>query len=186
MGHAVTLHVAARMVRGPEHLDTILERASRASIDDLFVIGGDAADPIGPYADAGDLLSTLSAHPLRPPSIGIGAYPEGHPLIERETLEAALAEKSQVATYIVTQLCFDIGALVSWLRNVRARDIRLPVYVGAAGPIQRRRLLEISMRIGVGPSLRFVRKQRGLTHLFRSPSGLCDALLRRAGSLPQG
>jgi methylenetetrahydrofolate reductase (NADPH) len=52
---------------------------------------------------------------------------------------------------------------------VRGRGIDLPVYVGAVGPIERRRLLEISMRIGVGPSLRFVRKQRGLTRLFRSP-----------------
>jgi methylenetetrahydrofolate reductase (NADPH) len=52
---------------------------------------------------------------------------------------------------------------------VRARGIDLPVYVGAVGPIERRRLLEISMKIGVGPSLRFVRKQRGLSTLFRKP-----------------
>jgi methylenetetrahydrofolate reductase (NADPH) len=58
---------------------------------------------------------------------------------------------------------------VRWLESVRARRISLPVFAGAVGPIERRKLLEISARIGVGPSLRFVRKQRGLTRLFRSP-----------------
>jgi methylenetetrahydrofolate reductase (NADPH) len=168
-GHAVTLHVAARMVRGEEHLDEILGRATDAGIDDLFVIGGDAPEPLGPYTGAGELLDVLDRHPLRPRQIGIGAYPEGHPLIDPVALEAALEQKSAVADYIATQLCFDNAALLTWLEGVRARGIDLPLYVGAAGPIERRRLLEISMRIGVGPSLRFVRKQHGLTELFRSP-----------------
>ena len=84
-------------------------------------------------------------------------------------LDAALEQKSEVADYIATQLCFDAKALLSWLAGVRNRGIEVPVYVGAVGPIERRRLLEISMRIGVGPSLRFVRKQRGLAALARSP-----------------
>jgi methylenetetrahydrofolate reductase (NADPH) len=169
LGHRVTFHVAARMVRGSAHLDEILQRAAEAGIDDLLVIGGDAAEPLGPYTSAGELLEVLAGHPLRPAAVGIGGYPEGHPLIEQDALDAALQHKAPLASYIVTQLCFDADVLLSWLERLRARGIELPVYVGAPGPIDRRRLLDISLRIGVGPSLRFVRKQRGLTQLFRSP-----------------
>jgi methylenetetrahydrofolate reductase (NADPH) len=169
LGHTVTLHVAARMVRSAAHLDEILARTTEAGIDDLFVIGGDAESPLGPFGAAGELLELLAEHPSRPSTIGIGGYPEGHPLIAPEVLEAALEEKSQVASYIVTQLCFDVPALLAWLRDVRGRGIELPVLLGAVGPVERRRLLEIATRIGVGPSLRFVRKQHGLARLFRSP-----------------
>jgi methylenetetrahydrofolate reductase (NADPH) len=169
-GHAVTLHLAARMVRDEDHLDEILERTRGAGIDDLFVIGGDAPEPLGPYTAAGELLEVLVGHPLRPPLIGIGAYPEGHPLIAPDVLEAALDEKAKVADYLVTQLCFDTKALLAWLDGVRGRGIDLPLYLGAVGPIERVRLLEIATRIGVGPSLRFLRKQRGITQLFRNPA----------------
>ncbi len=170
VGHSVTPHIAARMVRGESHLTEILERTTAAGIDDLFVIGGDAVEPLGPYAGAGELLEVLAAHPLRPSLIGIGGYPEGHPLIDPPVLQSALAEKARVASYVVTQLCFDMDTVLRWLEGVRAQGIELPVLLGAVGPVERRRLLEIATRIGVGPSLRFVRKQRGLTRLFRSPT----------------
>jgi hypothetical protein len=55
LGHRVTLHLAARMVRGPSHLERPLARAADAGIDDLFVVGGDTLEPLGPYASAGAL-----------------------------------------------------------------------------------------------------------------------------------
>lgn len=169
-GHTVTIHVAARMVRGEDHLTEILRRARVAGIDDLFVIGGDAEEPSGPFASAGDLLQVLVGHPLRPATIGIGAYPEGHPLIAPDVLAAALEEKAKVADYIVTQLCFDMKTVTNWLEGVRAKGITQPVVLGAVGPVERMRLLEIATRIGVGPSLRFLKKQRGIMQLFRSPT----------------
>jgi methylenetetrahydrofolate reductase (NADH) len=169
LGHHVTLHLAARMVRNREHLDEILTRASEAGIDDVFVIGGDVREPVGSYRSAGELLDDLSGHPLRPAAVGIAAYPEGHPLIDDDELEAALRDKAPLATYIVTQICFDAGVLLAWLARLRASGIGLPLYVGAAGQVDRRRLLEISVRVGVGPSLRFLRKQRSVGRLLRGP-----------------
>jgi methylenetetrahydrofolate reductase (NADH) len=169
LGHRLTVHMAARMVRGESHLDELLGRAHDAGIDDLFVVGGDAPEPLGPYASAGELLDVLVDHRLKPSRIGIGGYPEGHPLIATDVLNAVLEQKAAHADYIATQLCFDKKALLSWIEGVRGRGIDLPLYVGAVGPIERRRLLEISMKIGVGPSLRFLRKQHGLTRLFRKP-----------------
>jgi len=161
LGHRVTLHLAARMVTNRAHLDGILERTTAAGIDDIFVVGGDRPEPIGAYCSAGDVLEVLAGHPLRPAAIGVGGYPEGHPLIDDQTLQAALAHKAQLATYMVTQICFDPDVLLGWLAQQRAAGIELPLYAGMTGQVDRRRLLEISVRIGVGPSLRFLRKQRG-------------------------
>lgn len=171
LGHHLTLHLAARMVRDRAHLDAILTRTTAAGVDDVFVIGGDLHEPTGPYGSAGELLDVLSDHPLRPSMIGVAAYPEGHPLIDDRQLEAALEHKAQLATYIVTQICFDADVLVAWLTRLRESGIDLPLYAGVTGQVDRRRLLEISVRVGVGPSLRFLRGQHSVGRLLRGSSG---------------
>jgi methylenetetrahydrofolate reductase (NADPH) len=176
LGHGVTVHLAVRMVRGRAHLETLLERAHAAGIDDLFVVGGDAKEPLGPYASAQEVLEILAGHPLRPARIGVGAYPEGHPLIEEGVLADALLRKNDLADYMTTQMCFDAGVLEQWLRDTRAGGVTLPLYAGVPGPIDRRRLLDISMKVGVGSSLRFLRKQTGLMTLFRRPGHEANGL----------
>jgi methylenetetrahydrofolate reductase (NADPH) len=176
LGHGVTMHVAVRMLRDRAHLEAVLERAASAGVDDLFVVGGDEKDPHGPYAAAGDVLELLADHPLRPARLGVGAYPEGHPLIPQADLDAALMRKNELADYMATQLCFDADVLLRWIEDVRARGVTLPLYAGIPGPIERRRLLDISMKVGVGASLRFVRKQHGILGLLRRPGHEADAL----------
>jgi methylenetetrahydrofolate reductase (NADH) len=166
IGHAVTVHLAARMIRDRQHLDALLASIADAGVDDLFLIGGDADPPQGAYASATELLPLVAEHPDRPRTIGIAGYPEGHPLIADETLDQALREKSRFADYVTTQMCFDPRVLRSWIAQRRERGLALPVLIGLPGQIARRRLLEMSARIGVGPSLRFVRKQRGLRSLL--------------------
>ena len=176
LGHGVTVHLAVRMVRDRAHLEGILERVSAAGIDDLFVVGGDAPDPHGPYAEASDVLDILAAHPLRPRHVGVGAYPEGHPLIDGRVLDEALLRKDGLADYMATQLCFDPEVLLAWLEGVRARGVSLPLYAGVPGPIERRKLLEISTKVGVGASLRFLRKQHGILSLLKRPGHEADTL----------
>lgn len=167
LGHTVTVHLAARMIRDRAHLDDLLGAMARAGIDDAFVIGGDATPPAGSFSSAVELLPVVHEHPNRPHRIGIAGYPEGHPLIAAEELAEALARKAGQAEYVTTQLCFDPDALVRWVEQTRAAGIHLPVFVGLPGVVDRRRLLEISMRVGVGPSLAFLRKQRGIRNLLR-------------------
>jgi methylenetetrahydrofolate reductase (NADPH) len=183
-GHGVTVHVAARMVRDQAHLDELLDGMAQAEAD-LFLIGGDATPPHGPWSSAAELLPLIAEHPRRPREIGIAGYPEGHPLIDPDTLADALRQKSALADYITTQLCFDPDAVLSWLRETRVRGVTLPVLVGLAGMVDRRRLLEMSVRIGVGPSLSFLRKQRGLRKLLGpsriTPDRVHDALAPYVG-----
>ena len=170
MGHQVTVHVAARMVTDRAHLDRILAAMAQAGVDDLFLIGGDADPPLGAYSSAVELLEVVAAHPDRPRAIGIAGYPEGHPAIADEVLEQALADKSRHADYVATQMCFDPDALVAWARRQRARGVTLPVLIGVPGKVSRTKLLELSARIGVGPSLSFLRKQRGIRALLSKGS----------------
>jgi methylenetetrahydrofolate reductase (NADPH) len=178
IGHDVTVHFCARMVRDRAHLDELLARMAGAGIDDAFIVGGDATEPIGPYPSALEILPIVHEHPNRPRTIGIAGYPEGHPLIDSATLAEALRQKSAIADYVTTQLCFDPDAILRF-----AHQVELPLIVGLPGIVDRRRLLEVSVKVGVGPSLRYLRKQRGLRRFFRlsaSADALYDALVLHA------
>jgi methylenetetrahydrofolate reductase (NADPH) len=177
LGHSVTVHVAARMVRDRGHLDELLAKMDEAGVDDVFLIGGDVTPPQGPYPSAMELLPVIDEHPRRPSMIGIAGYPEGHPLIDSGRLAEALEQKSTRADYITTQLCFDPGAVIDWVANTRELGVTLPVLLGVPGVVDRGRLLKISMRIGVGPSRAFVRKQRGLRSLLTHPTATADRVL---------
>jgi methylenetetrahydrofolate reductase (NADPH) len=166
LGHQVTVHVAARMVRDRAHLDAILGAMAETGADDLFLIGGDADPPRGEYDSAVELIKVVAEHRLRPRSVGIAGYPEGHPAISDEALADALAHKAQFADYVATQMCFDHKALLAWVTRQRNDGLTLPVLVGMPGKVSRAKLLELSARIGVGPSLSFLRKQRGIRALL--------------------
>jgi methylenetetrahydrofolate reductase (NADPH) len=176
LGHAVTVHLAARMVRDRAHVDELLAAMAEAGVEDVLLIGGDATPPHGSYSSAVDLLPVIAEHPRRPAEIGIAGYPEGHPLVDDGTLAEVLERKSGLASYITTQLCFEPETLLTWIRETRERGVSLPILVGTPGVVDRRRLLEVSVRIGVGPSLAFVRKQRGLRRLLGSATGTADRL----------
>ena len=179
LGHPVTVHVAARMVRDRAHLDAVLSGMAAAGADDLFLVAGDVKEQQGEYASAVELLPLIAEHPQRPPSIGITGYPEDHPFISDEDLEAALRQKSQHADYVTTQMCFDPNALREWVIRHREQGMTLPVVIGMPGKVKRKRLLTMSTQIGVGPSVRFLRKQRGLLSLLSRRSTadrLYDAL----------
>jgi len=168
-GYDVVPHLAARMIDGRGQLEEIVGRYAAAGVTQAFVIGGDVSPPAGRYAAAADLLEELATvhHPFT--RIGIGGYPEGHPLIADDALLEALLRKQQHADVIVTQLCFDADALVRWIRSLRDAGVELPVIVGLPGAVERRKLAEISLRTGVGASLRYLRKHgREVLTLSRS------------------
>jgi methylenetetrahydrofolate reductase (NADPH) len=149
---------------------------AEAGVDDLFLIGGDATPPAGDFSSAVELLPVIADHPQRPRTIGIAGYPEGHPQIDDETLADALEQKSALSDYVTTQLCFDPDAVLAWVDETRRRGITLPVLIGIPGAVERRRLLNMAMRVGVGPSLRFARKQRGLRQLLGRSTSAADRL----------
>jgi methylenetetrahydrofolate reductase (NADPH) len=162
-------HVSARLIRSHDHLNTLLNRLSDASIRDIYVIGGDSDTPSGPFADATSLLKQIDTSDVGFEQVGVAGYPEGHPKIPDAHLWETLHEKQTHATYMITQMCFNPRAIIDWLRAARSRGITLPVWIGLPGVASRMHLLRIAGRIGVGESAGFLAKNRGLISRFFTP-----------------
>jgi len=160
-GFDVVPHLAARQLESEQELRRFVARLQELGMSDLYLIGGDAPQPAGPYNSAAGVLAALQQFDHGLKRIGVACYPEGHPKITDEALMAALLAKQPYASYMVSQLCFSPDALASWLDRVRKLGIDLPVHVGLAAPMQIRKLVELSPRIGVGASVRYLTKQHG-------------------------
>jgi methylenetetrahydrofolate reductase (NADPH) len=181
-GFNVIPHLAARQVADRAELEQFVRRVEKAGVTDLYVIGGDADRPAGRYSTALEVLRDLADMDHSLTRLGVACYPEGHPKIDDSVLLEALQAKQGYADYMVSQLCFDPSALVGWLGRVRDAGVHLPTRIGLAAPISVRKLAELSLKIGVGQSLRFLTKQHGLvgnlilgTNSYR-PEDLLEAI----------
>lgn len=158
-GFKIVPHVAARMVRDRSHLIEIIKRLDDTPIVSLFVPGGDADKPAGKYSSALELLRDIAEIDHKFTEIGVAAHPERHPFLSDEILLEQLLKKQEFATYFVTQMCFDADVLGRWIREIRDFGITLPAWIGIPGASDRSALIRTSLRIGVGDSLRFLKKQ---------------------------
>jgi methylenetetrahydrofolate reductase (NADPH) len=165
-GHRAVPHVSARLVRDRADLQHLVDQLAEADLSEIFVVGGDVAQPIGAYSDAASLLRELLALDHHITRIGIPAYPDGHASIAGTELRRALIVKQSlladggIAGWATTQMCFDTRQVTNWIREERVAGLKLPIHLGLAGVVSRARLLSIGTRIGVGTSIRFLRKNR--------------------------
>ena len=167
-GFRVVPHLAAHMVLGRGHLETIAGRLRAAHIDEVFVVGGDAPATPASYRDAGDLLEALVELPLSPRRLGVAGHPEGTSEGRRPTTRRGSASQGGAR-----RLRGDADVLRRWhaarLDPAPARDRRRPSgHRRPAGTVERRKLVELAWRTGVGVSLRYIAGQgRGLSTLAR-------------------
>lgn len=154
-------HLAGRNYGGRGEIEDFLARLrAGASVERVLAIGGDRAAPLGPFASSLELIESglLQAHGLR--EVQISGYPEGHPKIADEALARALRDKVEAArgagleVRVVSQFCFDAGAIARWLGDFRGAYPDLPVSLGLAGPAGARTLLGYALRCGVKASAR--------------------------------
>ncbi len=166
-GYEVVPHIAARYVTDREHLEAIAHRLTVAGVTDIFVPGGDREEPAGEFESAHELLRSLEETEYSFDEVGITGYPEGHSFLDEKTLTDSMAKKEPYATYIVTQLCYDPEAVLEWIENIRDRGVDLPVEIGIPGVMKYQRLMDISQKVGVGDSIKFLRKTTGILGFVR-------------------
>ncbi len=156
-GYAVVPHLSARLIKDEAHLKDMLAALAAMGCKDVFVIAGDAREPAGEFPDSVSLLEAIKSeqHGLR--DIGVTGYPERHSFIDDDLTIQAMWDKRRLATYIVSNLCFDPRMVKKWVARVRRRGVPLPIYIGMAGVADVAKLLRISSRIGVVDSARFLR-----------------------------
>ncbi len=162
-------HIVARNIKDRAALEYLLARlAGEAGVDRALVLGGDRDRSAGDYDSALQLIETglLQKYGLK--RIAIGCYPEGHPRIADAVLDAALfkklasAESAGLEVIMISQLCFDAGAIIRFAERIRAEGVKARYRVGVAGPAKRSTLLKYALICGVGPSLRALKERQDL------------------------
>jgi methylenetetrahydrofolate reductase (NADPH) len=158
-------HISARRLPSEAALDALLGALrEKAQVDTIFLIAGDLARPIGPFADSLSVIATglIERHGIK--SVGIAGHPDGHPDVAEDVIWQAMQDKVAALTargldsQIVTQFSFDAHRVLDWLRQVRARGIGQPVRIGIPGPTGVRTLLRYAARCGVTASAGAVAK----------------------------
>ncbi len=170
-GYSVVPHLSGRLIRDASHLREVLDAIKQMGVRDVFVIAGDAREPAGEFPDSVSLLEAMmrTGHDLD--DIGVSGYPESHSFIDDDMTIQAMWDKRRIATYIVSNLCFDPRVVKQWVGRVRRRKVELPVYIGMAGVADPARLLRISTRIGVADSARFLRGHSNWFMRMMQPGG---------------
>ncbi|MDP6964392.1 MAG: methylenetetrahydrofolate reductase [Acidimicrobiales bacterium] len=175
-GHTTIPHFAARMVESEEHVTRIVKRVEALGIETVFIIGGDA-DQRGPFTDAPGLLRSFLDNNPSIKTVGIGSYPDGHPSIPESALAESLIKKQEMILesnlngYMATQMCFEANTISNWLKNCRKVGVTLPCHLGLPGAVDMKKLINISLRLGVGISSRYLKKNRKSVFKLLSPRG---------------
>jgi methylenetetrahydrofolate reductase (NADPH) len=178
-------HVAARNFTSVEALDIFLARLNaEAGVETALVIAGDRPE-CGPFRRALDVIDNgvLRRRGIR--NIGIAGYPQGHPRVGDDELNRALADKvaaaeaTGLAVEIVTQFCFDAGAILDFVARVRSFGFEHRVRVGLAGPTSLTSLMRYASRCGVRTSAQGLARRSGLMRqmfALTTPDDLIRAL----------
>jgi methylenetetrahydrofolate reductase (NADPH) len=187
-------HVAARRIASAAEAKAFFAKAVRlAGVAKVLLIGGDVAEPVGPFADGAQLLREDFFADSGLKQVGLPGYPEGHPRIASAKLNAALEEKLALARqhglepYIVTQFSFAPNRIVEHCADLARRAPGAPVYVGLAGPSNPVSLLRFAQRCGVSASLRALQAEgmravKLFTHVDPTDQLMALAQHLRAGS----
>jgi methylenetetrahydrofolate reductase (NADPH) len=167
-GYDPVPHIAAREIASREVLDDFLARLrGEADVSRVLLIAGDVAAARGPFKSSHDVAASglLQAHGIA--RVSIAGHPEGHPYLDQVAACDSLADWRDwgrahgIRIDIVTQFCFEAAPIITFLREVCAREIGLPVIVGLAGPATLATLTKFALRCGVGNSMRALRGQIG-------------------------
>jgi methylenetetrahydrofolate reductase (NADPH) len=177
-------HLAARDIESRATLEDALSRLTRwAGVRRMLIVGGDARYAKGPFGNALELIESGYLQRTGIREISIAGYPEGHPRLSQDALDRTLAAKIEAAAQtglsvsIVTQLCFDAGAVLAWVRRLRALGIENPVRIGMAGPADLSSLIRLARRCGVRATAQSLTRHAGLTkHLLAA--GTPDRVIR--------
>ncbi len=170
-------HLASRMLQSRQQLESLIKELRALGLTELFLVGGDAASPHGPYEDSIQVLQAILELDHTLEHIGVTAYPDGHSFIETKVLGSVLRAKQEIlkdaglASHAATQMCFDPATIRDWLERERDSGLEIPVHLGIPGAVERKKLLSVGARLGVGASLRYLQKNTGTLARMVMPGG---------------
>ena len=124
-----------------EEIDKALLGAKNAGCQNILALRGDPPmdTPNDKWKAAGcgfhyakDLVKYIRSKYGDTFEIGVAAYPEGHPELKDEELNMKyLKEKVDAgATFMITQMFYDVDNFIDWCRKVREYGIDIPIMPG--------------------------------------------------------
>ncbi len=184
-------HVGARHLESAAQLQRLAGRLRDAGVDRILIIGGDRAQPAGPFDSSLAVMQTGVFQRIGITRMAVGGFPEGNPHIPQKILDEALEQKVSLARNeglrlsIVTQFCFKAEPVMAWVRGVRARGIDVPIRVGLAGPATLLTLMRYAVRCGIGESLHVLKENPAFAKILveRGPASI---IRRLAASIGEG
>lgn len=162
-------HLSARHFKDLDAVSRHLgDLAQRAGVDRIMLVGGDLAKPFGEVVDVLSLIETgvFERHSVR--HVGLPGFPEGHPHLSADEIEANLLTKLAalqqrgIESEIVTQFCFSEKPIFRWIEYLRARGVHAPVRIGLAGPTSLLTWLNYARKCGVRASAEALATRSGL------------------------
>lgn len=176
LGHNAAPHLSARLVHDRAEVRRLAAFCASHSVREMFIVAGDPPEPVGDYDSALAFLRDFLACDHGLTRIGVTAYPDGHAFIPAEVVRQALLDKQALLAeagvdgFATTQMCFDIGKWRSWAATARTEGLTLPLHAGVPGVIDRMKLLTMGLRLGVGASMRYVKKNGGILGRLLTPT----------------
>ncbi|MFV0320533.1 MAG: methylenetetrahydrofolate reductase [Microbacterium sp.] len=165
MGFIPVPHISARRLSSQAELEEFLSALQEiGATENVFAVGGDPAEPMGPYPDSLSVIRTGLLKQYGAKEVSIAGYPEGHPDIPTDSLWKHLEDKSaalkeqELDGVILTQFSFDLDPVTSWIEAVRARGVDSEIRIGTPGPAGIKRLLSFARRFGIGANAMIVKK----------------------------
>jgi|SRR5580700_9538419 methylenetetrahydrofolate reductase (NADPH) len=182
-------HVGARHLESAAQLQRLAGRFRDAGVDRILIIGGDRAQPAGPFDSSLAVMRTGVFQRIGITRMAVGGFPEGNPHIPQKILDEALEQKVSLARNeglrlsIVTQFCFKAEPVIAWVRGVRARGIEVPIRVGLAGPATLLTLMRYAVRCGIGESLHVLKENPAFAKILveRGPESIIRGLAASIG-----
>ena len=165
MGFVPVPHISARRLESQDQLEEFLGRLQEVgATEHVFAVGGDPAEPAGPYPDALTVIRSGLLQKYGVKEVSIAGYPEGHPDIADDVLWRHLDEKALALAQegldavVLTQFAFDTEPVMAWITQVRERGIEAQIRIGTPGPAGIKRLLGFARRFGIGANAMIVKK----------------------------
>ena len=177
LGFTAVPHISARLCADDVEAKGLAEFCRTHGVKEVFLIAGDPPQPVGAYEGVVAFLRDFLGYDHGLQRIGVAAYPDGHALIPPQVVhdalhtKQALLKEAGVPGFASTQMCFDLGQWRSWAAGERAAGFDLPLHIGVPGVIDRAKLFTMGMRLGIGNSMRFVKKNSGVLGRLFQPGG---------------
>ena len=177
LGHRPTPHFAARLVESEVQAKQLAGWLREHAVEEVFVIAGDAAEPVGPYEGSAPFVRDLLSGDPGVARVGFAGYPDGHAFLEPSVVAEQLVARHDLLAeagvdgWISTQMCFDDDRIRHWIEEQRAAGISVPIRLGIPGVVDRARLMTMGTRLGIGTSLRYLSKNRSTVMKLMAPGG---------------